>query len=87
LPGKGVEIRSFVQDLGSSQGTMVIVSALIHLAGGLGMITTAEGVETQAQFDRLGSEGCTEVQGYLISPALTAVDLQTFLGHQISKVA
>jgi diguanylate cyclase (GGDEF)-like protein len=79
--------RSFVQDLGSSEGTMVIVSALIDLATGLGMITTAEGVETQAQFDWLQSEDCTEVQGYLVSPALTAADFRSFLGHQTSRVA
>jgi diguanylate cyclase (GGDEF)-like protein len=81
--------RSFVQDLGSSQGTMVIVSALIDLATGLGMITTAEGVETQAQLDWLQSKRCTEVQGYLISRPLTAGDFRSFanLEHQISQVA
>jgi len=65
------------------------VSALIDLATGLGMITTAEGVETQAQLDWLRSEGCTEVQGYLVSKPLTAGDFRSFanLGHQIPQVA
>jgi EAL domain-containing protein (putative c-di-GMP-specific phosphodiesterase class I) len=35
------------------------------LSGSLGVATTAEGVETQEQFERLAAEGCTEVQGYL----------------------
>ena len=36
------------------------------------MATTAEGVETQEQLDALASAGCTEVQGYLFSPAVPA---------------
>ena len=34
---------------------------------GLGMTTTAEGVETQEQLDSVKTEGCTEMQGYLLS--------------------
>ena len=30
-------------------------------------MTTAEGVETEEQFELLRKEGCTEVQGYLFS--------------------
>ena len=38
----------------------------------LGMSTTAEGVETKEQLNRLRAEGCTEIQGYYVcrpSPA------------------
>jgi EAL domain-containing protein (putative c-di-GMP-specific phosphodiesterase class I) len=38
-----------------------------RLGASLSMVTTAEGVETQEQFDRLRQEGCTEVQGFLVS--------------------
>ena len=34
------------------------------------MATTAEGVETLEQFKTLSGVGCTEVQGYLFSPAV-----------------
>jgi diguanylate cyclase (GGDEF)-like protein len=81
--------RSFLQDLCSNQATMVIVNALINLATGLGMMVTAEGVETQAQLDWLRSAGCTEAQGYLIGRPLSTADLRSFVsdGRQILKVA
>ena len=36
------------------------------------MGTTAEGVETEAEFDWLRDNGCGQVQGYLISRPLPA---------------
>ena len=47
-----------------------IVRAIASLSRELGMLTTAEGVETQEQFDSLARIGCTEAQGYLFSPAV-----------------
>ena len=35
----------------------------------LGIATTAEGVETSEQLDRVISEGCSQVQGFLYGPA------------------
>jgi diguanylate cyclase (GGDEF)-like protein len=81
--------RSFLQELCSSQATMVIVRALINLATGLGMMVTAEGVETQDQLDWLRSAGCTEAQGYLISRPLSTANLRSFVSdrRQILQVA
>ena len=44
--------RSFVKDIGDSVGSINIVRAVVAMAKGLGMATTAEGVETQEQRDR-----------------------------------
>jgi diguanylate cyclase (GGDEF)-like protein len=81
--------RSFLLDLGANPATRVIVSALINLATGLGMMVTAEGVETQAQLDWLRSAGCTEAQGYLISRPLSTADLRSFVsdGRRTLQVA
>jgi diguanylate cyclase (GGDEF)-like protein len=81
--------RSFLMDLCSNPATMVIVSALINLATGLGMAVTAEGVETQAQLDWLRSAGCTEAQGYLISRPLSTSNARSFVsdGSRILQVA
>ena len=59
--------RSFVGDLpGADSGC--IVRAVAGLGTSLGMVTTAEGVETAAQLAQLRTEGCTEAQGYFFSP-------------------
>ena len=77
--------RSFVQDMSSSdQESMAIVRAISGLGSSFGIATTAEGVETQAQFDCVGLEGCTEVQGMYFSmpvPASQIQDLLKTLGH------
>ena len=43
------------------------------------MATTAEGVETEEQLQRLREEGCTEVQGYLFSKPVPADQVQLLL--------
>jgi EAL domain-containing protein (putative c-di-GMP-specific phosphodiesterase class I) len=60
--------RSFIIDLSNSVDSLTIVRAVISLANGLNMITTAEGVETKQQQEALCAIGCTEMQGYLFSP-------------------
>ena len=64
--------QSFVRELGQRQDCGAIVRAVASLSSELGMATTAEGVETQEQLDALAVIGCTEVQGYLFSPAVPA---------------
>ena len=56
--------RSFVHDLGTSAERCAIVKAITTLAEALGMTTTAEGVETQAELDIVRAQGVHAVQGY-----------------------
>jgi diguanylate cyclase (GGDEF)-like protein len=61
--------RSFVRDLESGNlNALAIVTAVVELGRSLGMSTTAEGVETADQLDIVRRKGCTEIQGYLLSP-------------------
>ena len=62
--------RSFVADLNTRGTSLGIIRGIIGLATNLQMNVTAEGVETEEQFDFLARAGCTEVQGFLISPAV-----------------
>jgi diguanylate cyclase (GGDEF)-like protein/PAS domain S-box-containing protein len=62
--------QSFIRDLSTSEDSRAIVRAVIGLGRSLGMTTTAEGVETEAQLAMVNEEGCAEVQGYFISPPL-----------------
>src|SRR6202042_3040132 len=64
--------RCFVDGITDSDGASAIVQAVIGLGRSLGMTTTAEGVETEAQLDLVCKEGCTEVQGFLFSVPLPA---------------
>ena len=64
--------QSFVRDLASREDSLAIVKAVIGLGRSLGISTTAEGVETEAQLDLVRQQGCTEVQGFLFSRPLSA---------------
>jgi diguanylate cyclase (GGDEF)-like protein len=71
--------RSFVKDIPAATGSLNIVRAVAAMAHGLGMNTTAEGVETQEQLDTVKFEGCTEVQGFLLSRPLPAHEILPLL--------
>ena len=58
--------RSFIVGLPNKQSSVAIISAVTALANQLGMITTAEGVETEDQLEMVTALGCTQGQGYLI---------------------
>ena len=73
--------RSFVHELDRPE-SMAIVRAVTGLGGSLGMKTTAEGVETQQQLEKLKKEGCTEVQGYLFSKPVPAAQAAQLLQRQ-----
>lgn len=66
FPIDGIKIdRSFLARLGSEEeGSAEIVRALAHLANGLGMSTTAEGIETHEQLRFVRALGCDLGQGY-----------------------
>jgi EAL domain-containing protein (putative c-di-GMP-specific phosphodiesterase class I) len=68
---------SFIRDI-TEQG-LPIVRAVAAMGSGLGIVTTAEGVETAQQLELLQREGCTEVQGYLLSQPLPAGDVVNLL--------
>jgi EAL domain-containing protein (putative c-di-GMP-specific phosphodiesterase class I) len=59
--------RSFVKGLTEDGDCGAIVRAITNLARSLAMTTTAEGVETEQQRQKLRDLGCTEMQGFLFS--------------------
>jgi EAL domain-containing protein (putative c-di-GMP-specific phosphodiesterase class I) len=73
--------QSFVRGLLDRRDCAAIVTAVIGLGSALGMSTTAEGVETEEQFQQLQAEGCTEVQGYLFSRPKCVKDVIAFLAQ------
>lgn len=71
--------RYFIRTLSSSKGSRHIVSAVTKLAHTLGMSVVAEGVESQADADRLAEAGCDFGQGFWFAPPLTAAEARRFL--------
>jgi diguanylate cyclase (GGDEF)-like protein/PAS domain S-box-containing protein len=71
--------RSFVRDLEKRPDCMAIIRAVAGLGASLGISTTAEGVETREQLERLRAEGCTEAQGFLFSAPRPAADVTALL--------
>lgn len=72
--------KVFINDIATDATDAAIVRAVIALARNLGLTTTAEGVETEAQFEMLKEFGCDLVQGYWISRPLPFEKLEEFLG-------
>jgi len=68
--------RSFVEKLDRAESKAVI-SSIVQLSHSLHLITTAEGIETPAQFEEIKALGITLCQGYLLArPApLAEIDL------------
>jgi predicted signal transduction protein with EAL and GGDEF domain len=71
--------RSFVADIMRTSGAAAIVRAITGLGRSLGMVTLAEGVETREQLAHLRREGCTEVQGFFLSPPVTPEEVPAVL--------
>ena len=59
--------RSFVSDVNSDAQSASIVGAFLELAGGLGMTTLAEGIETPEELGFLRERGCFLGQGFWFS--------------------
>ncbi|MDP2284064.1 MAG: EAL domain-containing protein [Pseudohongiella sp.] len=71
FPAQRLKIdQSFVSALPDDPDAAAIARAIVSLGHTLGMVTIAEGVETQAQADFLRAIGCEQGQGYLFSKPL-----------------
>ena len=74
--------RAFTMELGVSKETEILYKTMISMAHALGMKVIAEGVETQEQMGILRGLNCDELQGYLISKPLPAIDVTQFLENK-----
>jgi EAL domain-containing protein (putative c-di-GMP-specific phosphodiesterase class I) len=63
----------------AEKSAATILRAIIGLGENLGISTTAEGVETAQQFAQVRQKGCSEVQGYFISPPRPANEVAELL--------
>ena len=77
--------RSFVSDLETSADSAAIVRAVLSLGRGMGMTTTAEGVENRDQLAYLRAEGCSEVQGFYFSEPRPAGEIARLMRDGFPK--
>ena len=68
--------KSLIWELANKPGSRAITSAIISMAHSLDMKVIAEGVEMSSQREILLSQGCDELQGYLIDRPITAAQLK-----------
>jgi EAL domain-containing protein (putative c-di-GMP-specific phosphodiesterase class I) len=73
--------REFVDGLGRDANSDVVTRAIVELAGALGLLTVAEGVETAYQHGHVAELGCDLAQGYLFS---RPVDAETVMALMTS---
>jgi len=77
--------RSFVSRMEADPRDLAIVTSVIDLGRGLGMRVIAEGVEDLATWRRLSDLGCHGAQGWWLSKALPAAELDPWLAEQLSS--
>ena len=76
-PFAGVKVdKRFVRDLRVNPQSRAIVRSIVTLASDLGLACTAEGVETQSDFDALRELACPMAQGQCLCEPLTAEQLR-----------
>ena len=71
--------QSFIRGTSNDAVGRAIVRSIASLGQSLGMATIAEGVETEEHMARVISDGCTDVQGYLISRPMPPEQIDGFL--------
>jgi diguanylate cyclase (GGDEF)-like protein len=71
--------QSFVQNLGVKEDAAAIVECVARLGRALGLVVTAEGVETSAQHRFVRAAGCQQTQGYLFSKPLRPAEVTALL--------
>lgn len=65
FPFSGIKIdKSLAAGLGKDRKALMLVTGMVHLANGLEMSVTAEGIESESQAALFRLAGCHELQGY-----------------------
>jgi EAL domain-containing protein (putative c-di-GMP-specific phosphodiesterase class I) len=77
--------QAFIRGLNEGAEDAAITRAIIAMAHSLDLKVVAEGVEDCGQLEFLRSNGCDEVQGYLISRPVEGRVMSDILRSQLSQ--
>lgn len=70
--------RGFIHELTVGSKDEMILESIVHLAIRLGLVVTAEGVESPLQMEILSRLGCQQLQGYLLGMPMDVKRLEEF---------
>ena len=88
LPADVIKIdRSFLQGIEHDPKDAAITENLVRLAHALGVVTVAEGIETDGQLARLRELGCDLGQGFLFARPLPAADMTDLLATGVNLMS
>ena len=79
--------RSFIDGISEKEDCIAIVQAVTNMAQQLNIKTTAEGVETTQQLEKVRELGCTEMQGYIFSPPRPVAEISRLFLPRAEKAA
>ncbi|TWU03915.1 putative bifunctional diguanylate cyclase/phosphodiesterase [Neorhodopirellula pilleata] len=79
--------RSFVTGSDQHSESTALVKMIASLGIGLGVRTTAEGVETCGEMESVRAAGCSEIQGYFLSKPITADAVMKLLAQDPQSYA
>ena len=71
--------QSFVKHAAARPSSRAVLESSLEIAGKLGIVAVAEGVENRADWDLLRSLGCNLAQGYLIAKPMSAGDFMNWV--------
>ncbi len=74
--------RSFIRDVNTDQDDAEIVKAIIAMAHALRMNVVAEGVENVGQMAFLKQLNCDQIQGFLFSKPIPAIEFENLFKNQ-----
>lgn len=74
--------RSFISNVTTNPDDGAIARLIIAMARTLNLNVVAEGVETREQLEFLFDHGCNTMQGYLVSPPVSADDVADLLARE-----
>jgi diguanylate cyclase (GGDEF)-like protein len=77
---------SFVRASDDAAGAQAIVRAIAEIGHRMGIVTTAEGIETAAQLRNVHAAGYTEAQGYLIARPMPADQVMKMLAGEDDRM-
>jgi EAL domain-containing protein (putative c-di-GMP-specific phosphodiesterase class I) len=77
--------RSLIRPRGETEDSGSVIRAAAGLSASLGMVCCAVGVETAEQLSTLVAEGCTQAQGRVFGPPLTAREIPAVLARRLPR--